>query len=227
VEAALPTTQCFCYGAVTCCPKFISSFHVWFRGQDAALEAHHSRNTHVAGNFRKTMNYLKDNWGLGLGVLFFLIIFVWIYEGSFIDINDATRRTGRVESIFTTRNNNKGSTTAPLKKLAIKIEGIDQFLCYYKLTDDYSELQSTIKTGDVLTVYYKPSTLEYNLDLYQIDKQGETLLDKSSFESKERLAAICVLIIGVGGLGFVTYIRIRTRLDYEKKLKKKSKRATG
>jgi hypothetical protein len=34
---------------VTCCPKFISSFHVWFRGQDAALEAHHSRNTHVAG----------------------------------------------------------------------------------------------------------------------------------------------------------------------------------
>ena len=43
-------TQCFCYGAVTCCPKFISSFHVWFRGQDAASEAHHSRNTHVSNN---------------------------------------------------------------------------------------------------------------------------------------------------------------------------------
>ena len=46
----LHTTQCFCYGAVTCCPKFISSFHVWFRGQDAASEAHHSRNTHVGSN---------------------------------------------------------------------------------------------------------------------------------------------------------------------------------
>jgi hypothetical protein len=47
----LPTTQCFCYGAVTCCPKFISSLNVWFRGQDAALEAHHSRNTHVVANW--------------------------------------------------------------------------------------------------------------------------------------------------------------------------------
>jgi len=35
---------------VTCCPKFISSFHVWFRGQDAASEAHHSRNTHVVAH---------------------------------------------------------------------------------------------------------------------------------------------------------------------------------
>ncbi len=32
---------CFFNGAVTCCPKFISSFNVWCRGQDAASEAHH------------------------------------------------------------------------------------------------------------------------------------------------------------------------------------------
>ncbi|MFO0507590.1 MAG: hypothetical protein ACK5YS_01835, partial [bacterium] len=51
--ASQPTTQCFCYGAVTCCQKFISSFHVWFRGQDAASEAHHSRNTHVGSNVVK------------------------------------------------------------------------------------------------------------------------------------------------------------------------------
>ena len=36
---------------MTCCQKFISSFNVWFRGQDAASEEHHSRNTHVVGNW--------------------------------------------------------------------------------------------------------------------------------------------------------------------------------
>jgi len=48
---------------VTCCQKFISSFHVWFRGQDAASEAHHSRNTNVGSkceiDSRKLTNMKK------------------------------------------------------------------------------------------------------------------------------------------------------------------------
>jgi len=36
--------------------KFLSSFHIWFRGQDAASEAHHCRNTNVVCNTRPT-NY--------------------------------------------------------------------------------------------------------------------------------------------------------------------------
>ncbi|MFO0487511.1 MAG: hypothetical protein ACK5ZY_04465, partial [Cyclobacteriaceae bacterium] len=47
-------TKCFFNGAVTCSPKFISSFNVWCRGQDAASEAHHSRNTHVVRQCKKT-----------------------------------------------------------------------------------------------------------------------------------------------------------------------------
>ena len=41
VDAPEPTTKCFFNGAVTCNPKFISSFNVLCRGQDAASEAHH------------------------------------------------------------------------------------------------------------------------------------------------------------------------------------------
>jgi hypothetical protein len=36
-----PTTTCFFNGALRCNPKFVSSFNVWCRGQDAASEAHH------------------------------------------------------------------------------------------------------------------------------------------------------------------------------------------
>jgi hypothetical protein len=170
------------------------------------------------------MNYIKDNWGLGLGVLFFLTIFIWIFSGSFVDLTRATRHTGRVESIFETRDNNKGSSTPRFKKLAIKVEGINQFLCYYKLTDNYKELQEKIKTGDIITVYYKPTKEDYNLNLYQITKADSILLDKSSFESNERLASIWALIIGVGGLSYAIYKRVRSRTDREKKIKERFKK---
>lgn len=170
------------------------------------------------------MNYIKDNWGLGLGVLFFLTIFFWIFIGSFIDLNRATRHTGRVERIFETRDNNKGSSTPRFKKLAIKVEGINQILCYYKLTDNYKELQEKISTGDIITVYYKPTKEDYNLNLYQITKADSILLDKSSFESKERLASIWALIIGVGGLSCAIYKRVRSRGDRERKIKERFKK---
>ena len=170
------------------------------------------------------MGYIKDNWGLGLAGLFFLIIFIWIYNESFVDLNEATRHTGKVERIFTTRDNNKGSSTAPLKKLAIKIEGVNQLLCYYKLTDDYEGLLEKIKTGDVITVYYKPTNQDYNLDLYQIEAGGEKILDKSDFESKERIAAFWALIIGVGGMSYFIYKRVRVRMDYEKTLSRRLKK---
>jgi hypothetical protein len=84
-----PTTQCFCYGAVTCCPKFVSSFHVWFRGQDAASEAHHSRNTHVVGHGRWTiwtMNKERIKIKLSktkgiltfLGSVAFVLVSIWL-----------------------------------------------------------------------------------------------------------------------------------------------------
>ena len=170
------------------------------------------------------MGYIKDNWGLGLGGLFFLTIFIWIYSGSFVDLDQVTRHTGQVERIFTTRENNKGSSTAPLKKLAIKIEGVNQFLCYYKLTDNYEGLLEKIKTGDIITVYYKSTNEEYNLNLYEIKKDDQKILDKSDFESKEKIGAILTLIIGVGGMSYFIYKRVRARMDYETKMKRKLKK---
>lgn len=170
------------------------------------------------------MGYIKDNWKLGLGGLFFLTIFIWIYNGSFVDLNQATRHTGQVESIFTTRDNSNGSSTTSFKKSAIKVQGVNQFLCYYKLTDNYKGLQKKIKAGDTITVYYKPTKEEYNLNLYQIEKGSEQILNKSDFESKERIAAFLTLIIGVGGMGYLIYKRVQARIYYESKAKKKPKK---
>jgi len=43
---------------VRCRPKFISSFNVLCRGQDAASKPHHCANTTVGGNRKKAMRYI-------------------------------------------------------------------------------------------------------------------------------------------------------------------------
>jgi hypothetical protein len=58
VKEAQQPTKCFFNGAVTCDPKFISSFNVLCRGQDAASEAHHSRNTHVVAHAIKNESFI-------------------------------------------------------------------------------------------------------------------------------------------------------------------------
>jgi hypothetical protein len=52
VDAPEPTTKCLRNGALTCSPKFISSFHVCCRGQDAASKPHHCANTNVVHQAR-------------------------------------------------------------------------------------------------------------------------------------------------------------------------------
>jgi hypothetical protein len=64
VDAPEPTTKCLRNGALTCSPKFISSFNVSCRGQDAASKPHHCANTNVVGNDYNqyaTTNYDNNN----------------------------------------------------------------------------------------------------------------------------------------------------------------------
>ena len=54
-------------GALTCSPKFISSFNVWCRGQDAASKPHHCANTNVVCNPYRQLSKL-------LTILTFLLL---------------------------------------------------------------------------------------------------------------------------------------------------------
>jgi hypothetical protein len=68
-------TKCLRNGGVTCKFKVLSSFNVWFRGQDAASKAHHCANTNVVGKLARQLrqlmtdqqiNELADNLDSGL-----------------------------------------------------------------------------------------------------------------------------------------------------------------
>ena len=59
VDTPEHATKCLRNGALTCSPKFISSFNVWCRGQDAASKPHHCANTNVGSKLFRTMKQLQ------------------------------------------------------------------------------------------------------------------------------------------------------------------------
>ena len=68
--------------------------------------------------------------------------------------------------------------------------------------EGYSDLESSIKIGDTLKVYYRPTSAAYNRHVYQVEK-NKTILESYSSYNKE--SSIISLIAVVSGLFLVIY----------------------
>jgi hypothetical protein len=78
----------------------------------------------------------------------------------------------------------------------IRLDGLNQILASYNPGQSYFDLQSQIKIGDRVKVYYQHSfdTTRPNLSTYQIEKDGQIVLGQADFKRKEMTGAIiCVL----------------------------------
>ncbi len=113
---------------MTCCPKFVSSFHVWFRGQDAASEAHHSRNTHVSGYYLddKEMRYLLT------------LLIAFIFQSCISPSSE------KIETL-------KNPDILILKDFGLNVSGeiIYQFYQSYGFTDKEEQLIMIVKPNDI------------------------------------------------------------------------------
>jgi hypothetical protein len=62
---------------------------------------------------------------------------------------------------------------------------------------DYSDLEINMKIGQTVKIYYHPSSSEYNLSVYQIEKDGKILYDYKEYNKKYSAAGGIMLIAGV------------------------------
>lgn len=79
------------------------------------------------------------------------------------------------------------------KVFYFKLDGFEQKMGVYRTFKNYDNLLNTIKTGDHLKIYYV-STFEkkenINIDVVQIEKNGEIILSKSEYQMKYRIIMI-------------------------------------
>jgi hypothetical protein len=85
----------------------------------------------------------------------------------------------------------------------ITLKDLDEKLGIYRMSKKYDDLLRKIRIGEEVKVYYRPSTNKkenINIDLIQVEKDGEILISKTEYEKKESALIYIGLIAGFGTL---------------------------
>lgn len=129
-------------------------------------------------------------------IIYFFLAYIG-YEKQNLNLCDYTQ----YENIVT----NKGITThykderSKANVFFISLMGMKEQLGIYRMTGNYEDLSEKIIIGDKIKVYYRPSTNKrekVNIDLIQIEKDGEIIIAKDEYENKESSLIYIGLIAG-------------------------------
>ncbi len=82
----------------------------------------------------------------------------------------------------------------------IQLKDNDKKLGVYRMTKNYNDLLEKFNIGDTITAFYRDNNNQsenINIDLVQVEKSGQILLDKKEYERKESSLIYLGLIGGV------------------------------
>ena len=116
-----------------------------------------------------------------------------------LDLSKTTQTTGKVVEIGIAEKSSRvgGKLNMKGKVFFLQLDNLKETLATYRPKQEYSALLNNIKIGDVVTVYYDPgSSGEFNLDVFQIEKDGKVLQDYQSYNKNHRFVAWMTGILG-------------------------------
>ena len=122
------------------------------------------------------------------------------FSSQSIDIKTLDKFTGRVnERGVADRKSSKHTSSV----FYLTIEGLPETLGIYRMEKNYSGLITTIQPGDIVTVYYmsKSTGENINIDLVQIEKDGQVIVDQNEFKKKNSFLIYIGLIGGLFSVG--------------------------
>jgi hypothetical protein len=137
---------------------------------------------------------------VAVSVIWFVFGTMMIMQGT-KEFSDLRKVTGQVERIWTDISRNlKGR---PSDILLFKIQGLEQTIgIYHNTKADYDFYLEKIHPGDKVIIYFDEQgirTLEgYNLHVYQLEKDGDVLLDKEKLNRTDRKVGL--ILYGVGSI---------------------------
>ena len=145
-------------------------------------------------------------------VIYFFLFYVG-YKNSNINLNEIESKIGIVKEVGITQR--IGSKDEKSKVFFIQFNNLEKKLGVYRMSKKYSELLENINLEDEIKVYYKSNRNKrenVNIDLVQIEKHGNIILQKNEYENKQSFLIYIGLFFGIGTI-------IYSYLFYFKKLK--------
>jgi len=136
-------------------------------------------------------------------ILFFLTSFIYFFL-AYKGIKEQNLHLADYDKI-TSVIINKGidyryDSKGKLKCFYIQLTDMDKKLGVYRMTKSYDDLLDRFIIGDTVTAYYRKNynTREnINIDLIQVERKGEIMLDKKEYEHKERALIFIGLTAGI------------------------------
>lgn len=136
-----------------------------------------------------------------LGVLLVYTAVQMYRKDTGLDLKQTTRVNGCVIRVFDTTKVTDNEVLQDRRILAFQLNNVSQILGEYHPSQDYTALKKILTPGSAVTVYYKPNSFnEVNLDVYQMEKNNQVILDYKDYEKKTWFVIILIGALGAGML---------------------------
>ncbi|EMY3554984.1 hypothetical protein [Flavobacterium psychrophilum] len=169
---------------------------------------------------------LKLISGFFLALCLFLVAYT-SFQNGWINLSKVDKFEGIIyeKGLTTNKTSTSGRNHITLNSQVfyLKLLGLNQILAVYNPQQSYNTLENKLKINDKIKIYYKHSNLtkQINLDVFQIEKQNEVILDKQNFQGREKFAFFIAFIGGFFCLFMTFYGDRRFRRKLIKLITKK------
>ena len=115
-----------------------------------------------------------------------------------VDLRKADKITGQITRAYQATRRTTGKHAKNLPVFAFTLNNYDQTFGAYRPSRNYRKLLNNLKSGDTVTVTYKPNSKDQiNIDVYQIEKAGQVVLDYDSYKRNHIGVSIFVGLLAV------------------------------
>jgi hypothetical protein len=130
--------------------------------------------------------------------IYFFLAYIG-YSQQHITLGDLRQYSGTVADVGTkVRHSSKNNATV----FFINIQGLEETLGVYRMTQEYEDLLNEVTIGDNVTAFYlsRPDE-DVNIDLIRIEKSGQIILSEDEWKKKESSLIYIGLIGGIFSVG--------------------------
>lgn len=146
----------------------------------------------------KTLKKILQTVAVLIVGCFLLLAASNMYSEGSVNLDKADKITGQITQAYETTRSTSGKYASDIHVFAFELGNHNQILGVYRPSKNYKKLLENLKPGDVVTITYRPIPQDkININVYQIEKAGQVVLEYDSYKENHILASILVGIFAI------------------------------
>ena len=131
--------------------------------------------------------------------LILVFVTIKIYQRDIgLELKDTTRVQGVITRAFDTTDTEEADLFDKKRIFAFQVSGVPQTMGTSERATDYDKVRAALKPGTPITMYYRPNGFSApNMDIYQLEKGNEIIIDYKNQEKSSGWVAIMIGLLAI------------------------------